>query len=170
MRLIREKCCCFTGHRLLPAREGLWLRRRIREEIWRRADQGVATFLAGGALGFDTIAAQEVVRLRDTVLPDIELVLVLPGQGQEDRWRQRDKEVYWQLLAAAGDTVYTGHRCVPEAYLRRDRYMVDNSAQCICYFNRDSQHSGTAYTVNYAKRQGLALTNLAYRPEPRFQV
>ena len=34
----REKCCCFTGHRRIPAQEGLWLRRKLREEISALAD------------------------------------------------------------------------------------------------------------------------------------
>ena len=29
----RETSCCFTGHRRIPAQEGLWLRRKLREEI-----------------------------------------------------------------------------------------------------------------------------------------
>ena len=60
----RESCCCFTGHRRIPDQEGLWLRRRLREEILSLAEEGVVTFLTGGALGFDTMAAQEVLRVR----------------------------------------------------------------------------------------------------------
>ncbi len=40
-----------------------------------------------------------------------------------------------------------------------NRYLVDNSGVCVCYLTRDA--GGTAYTVNYAKRQGLEIINLA---------
>ena len=30
--LERETSCCFTGHRRIPAQEGLWLRRKLRED------------------------------------------------------------------------------------------------------------------------------------------
>ena len=65
----REKCCCFTGHRRIPEQEMLWVRRRLREEILDLAQKGVDTFLTGGALGFDTLAAQEVLRMRAMGLP-----------------------------------------------------------------------------------------------------
>ena len=41
----------------------LWVRRRLREEILDLAQKGVDTFLTGGALGFDTLAAQEGLRI-----------------------------------------------------------------------------------------------------------
>ena len=47
----------------------LWVRRRLREEILDLAQKGVDTFLTGGALGFDTLAAQGVLRMRAMGLP-----------------------------------------------------------------------------------------------------
>lgn len=41
----------------------------------------------------------------------------------------------------------------------RNRYMVDNSAFCVCYLNR--QKGGTMYTALYAMQEGLPLLNLA---------
>lgn len=37
--------------------------------------------------------------------------------------------------------------------------MVDHSGVCVCYLTRDS--GGTAYTINYAKKQGLNVFNIA---------
>ena len=37
--------------------------------------------------------------------------------------------------------------------------MVDNSSVCVCYLNRES--GGTAYTVDYARKNGLEIINLA---------
>lgn len=164
MSLNRENACCFTGHRQIPKREGLWLRRQLREEIYRLEAQGVWLFLAGGAVGFDTMAAQEVVRLRDTVLPGIGLILVLPGRGQEAHWQRGEQMEYRRLLQAADDAVYTGEGCRSAGdYLRRDRYMVDHSAHCVCYLDRGGAYrGGTAYTVRYARKRGLDIVNLAY--------
>ena len=104
----RETSCCFTGHRRISPQDGLWLRRMLRQEILRMAQEGVRSFLAGGALGFDTMAAQEVLRMRAEYLPDLELVLVLPCVGQEEKWRQRDAAVYRALLRQADQVVYMG--------------------------------------------------------------
>ena len=79
----RETSCCFTGHRRIPLQDGLWLRRMLREEIARLAQEGVVSFLAGGALGFDTMAAQEVLRVRAEGFPELGVCAgpALPGPG-----------------------------------------------------------------------------------------
>ncbi|MCI9257020.1 SLOG family protein [Acutalibacter sp.] len=161
MKLIRERCCSFTGHRRVPGQDAQRLRRRLREEIVRREAGGIPVFLAGGALGFDTMAAQEVVRLRDGGLSALRLVLVLPGLGQTARWPEKNVADYLALQSAADDVFYTGDRCEPEAYLRRNRFLVDHSCQCLCYLTTHSRRSGTAYTVRYALGQGVEVCNLA---------
>ena len=46
-----------------------------------------------------------------------------------------------------------------EAYLARDRHLVDGSAYCIAYCTRNS--GGTAYRVRYAKQHGVEIYNVA---------
>ena len=48
-----------------------------------------------------------------------------------------------------------------EAYLERDRHLVDGSSICLAYCTRDT--GGTAYTVRYARKQGLEVVNMAQR-------
>ncbi|MFR6278836.1 MAG: SLOG family protein [Acutalibacter sp.] len=129
----REKCCCFTGHRRIPEQEMLWVRRRLREEILDLAQKGVDTFLTGGALGFDTLAAQEVLRMRAMGLPSLKLVLALPYMNQEAQWSQRDAAVYRTLLRQADNVVYTSQEYHRGCLFQRNRYLVDHSAYCVCY-------------------------------------
>ena len=42
---------------------------------------------------------------------------------------------------------------------KRNRHLVDNSSACICYLTKSA--GGTAYTVNYARRMGLRIINIA---------
>lgn len=160
MELIREKTCCFTGHRKLPPRDGLLLRARLREEIEKLLEIGVDTFLAGGALGFDTMAAQEVLKLREEGFP-LCLVLVLPCLGQESRWTQRDAAVYHGLIRQADEVIYTGDEYSRGCMFVRNRYLVDHSAYCLCCLFGNTARGGTAYTVDLAGKQGLAVINLA---------
>ena len=160
--LERETSCCFTGHRRIPAQEGLWLRRKLREEISALAEGGVATFLAGGALGFDTVAAQEVLRVRGEGYPGLKLELVLPYVGQEEQWSQRDASVYRAMLRQADQVVYIANRYTQGCMFQRNRYLVEHSAYCLCY--QKQERGGTAYTVRYANSQGLAVRNLAIPP------
>ena len=41
----------------------------------------------------------------------------------------------------------------------RNRHLVDFSSYCICYQTKET--GGTAYTVNYAKENGLIIYNVA---------
>lgn len=164
MKLDREICCCFTGHRFLPAGEVAEICGRLREEIENMAGQGKTIFLAGGALGFDTLAAQEVLRLREEGIPDLHLVLVLPCLGQETKWNRRDQEIYHQLIRRADEVIYTGDLYDNGCMFRRNRYLVDHSTACICCYSGQSR-GGTAYTVKYARKQGLNVVNL-FSPAP----
>lgn len=161
MKLIREKSCCFTGHRAIPSQEIPWIRQRLREEIPLLFSQGgIDTFLAGGALGFDTLAAQEVLRVRAESLQGIHLVLVLPCLGQEANWSQRNAAVYQSLLRQADEVIYTSDLYSKGCMFLRNRYLVDHSACCVCYYT-GGERGGTAYTVRYAKKRGISVVNLA---------
>lgn len=165
MKIIPSQTCCFTGHRSIPLKETLLLRIRLREKIRALAERGVITFLAGGALGFDTLAAQEVLRLREEELPQLQLGLVLPCLGQESRWSPEDAAVYHRLLRRADEVIYTGDQYTRSCMFVRNRYLVDHSAFCLCYLTRPGR-SGTGYTVEYAREKGLAVFNLAGKTPP----
>ena len=61
----REKTCCFTGHRKIPISQYESITRKLTETITALAERGVIYFGAGGALGFDTLAAQTVLNLKN---------------------------------------------------------------------------------------------------------
>ena len=52
---------CFTGHRQIPASQGRPVVQALRREIGRATGAGFTRFYAGGALGFDTLAALTVL-------------------------------------------------------------------------------------------------------------
>ena len=69
--------------------------------------QGYKYFAAGGARGFDTIAAKVVVELKQAY-PDIHLVLVLPFQNQylqEKTWSDEEISDYQELQRQASTVV-----------------------------------------------------------------
>lgn len=154
--------CCFTGHRVLPAAELPELRAALRREIACLAEAGVGRFLAGGARGFDMLAAQEVLWLREERYA-LELVLVLPCPEQADRWNAREKQAYREILHKADEVIYVSEVYTPDCMFRRNRKLVEESGSCICYLNRE--RGGTAYTVRYAEKLGLRIVNLAI-PQP----
>ena len=81
---LRAKTCCFTGHRRIPEEALPRLERRLNEELEALAARGVIYFGAGGALGFDTLAAEAVIRLQRT-RPQVKLILGAPQSRPNPR-------------------------------------------------------------------------------------
>ena len=144
---LRAKTCCFTGHRRIPEEALPRLERRLNEELEALAARGVIYFGAGGALGFDTLAAEAVIRLQRT-RPQVKLILVLPSPDQTRGWSSGNVRRYEAIRARANKVMY-----------ERNRRLVDGSGICLCYLTAET--GGTAYTVRYARKQGLPVINLA---------
>lgn len=154
---MREKSCCFTGHRELSMGEALSLRRTLPAEIERLyTERGVTEFYAGGALGFDTLAAKAVLKARER-LP-VHLHLLLPCRDQSRGWTARDKAVYDELVKRADSAKWLSERYARGCMHRRNNALVDASAYCLCFLKRET--GGTAYTVARARRAGLCVRNL----------
>ena len=101
----RDKICCFTGHRDIPARILPDLKRRLAETVELLIGQGVCCFAAGGARGFDALAARVVLEMRERY-PPVKLILVLPFEGQEESCQLTGSETALTVTLSDG-TVLT---------------------------------------------------------------
>ena len=155
---MKEKTCCFTGHRELPEEQLPQLKQALFKVIVRLASQGVTRFACGGALGFDTLAAQMVLMVKEA-FPQIELLLILPCKTQEKYWPKEDQEIYREILARADRVVFVSETYIQGCMQKRNRLLVEGSSVCVCYCTK--KQGGTFYTVRYARQKGLDLINLA---------
>ena len=153
-----SKTCCFTGHRILPPEELPQIKARLREEIIRLAERGYTYFGAGGALGFDTLAALTVLDLKRE-LPRLRLVLILPCEAQCRGWPAEDWNTYKSILSRADKVVYISRIYDETCMARRNRHMVNNSSVCLCYVNNET--GGAAQTLAYAIRKEHEIINLS---------
>lgn len=152
--------CCFTGHRVIPSGEKETIRNLLETAIEKAIQDGYRFFRTGGALGFDTLAAQTVLELKQQY-PHIRLILVLPCINQANGWKQADIDEYERINSLADKVVYTSREYTSGCMHKRNRHLVDNSSLCICYLTRLS--GGTAYTVRYAESKKINVFNLADR-------
>lgn len=155
---MKERTACFTGHRTIPFLQRRKIEKRTEEALIEAIKQGYRFFGAGGALGFDTLAAQTVLRLRKTY-PQIKLILVLPCLSQTRGWKSEDIAEYERIKAAADKVVYTSQEYTRDCMFKRNRHLVDNSSLCLAYLTENT--GGTAYTVDYARSKGLIIRNVA---------
>ena len=155
---MKNKTCCFTGHRKIQKSETKEIQKSLEKELIKLISQGVKYFGVGGALGFDTLAAQTVLKLKKNH-PHIKLILVIPHKEQTKNWHNKDIKTYNQILKKADKIVYTSEHYRQGCMHVCNRHLVDNSRYCIAYLNQNK--GGTAYTVNYAKQKELQIINLA---------
>ena len=154
----RAQCCCFTGHREIPPAERAALKKRLWGTLETLIGQGVCYFAAGGARGFDTLAAQTVLELKE-LHPHIRLILVLPCKDQTRGWRTADVTAYQEVLRQADKAVWLSERFYDGCMHERNRRLVNNAAVCVCYYKHP--RGGTSYTVQYARVKKRRIVNVA---------
>lgn len=155
---MKERTVCFTGHRKIPPEDLPMVSEKLRKTLIDCIEKGYCFFGAGGALGFDTLAAQTVLELKKEY-SHIKLILVLPCLNQTRGWKEKDIAVYEAIKEKADKVVYTSEHYFNGCMQKRNRHLVDCSSLCICYLTESS--GGTAYTVNYAVQNSLTVVNIA---------
>ncbi|MBO5512425.1 MAG: DUF1273 family protein [Clostridia bacterium] len=148
---------CFTGHRSIAYEDALRLPALLDRVLTDLIGRGVTTFRAGGAIGFDTVAALKVLEMKERY-PHIQLELILPCRNQTEYWGETAVRTYQYILNRADS-----HRFLFDTYfdgcmLERDRKLVEGSDVCVAFCKRN--RGGTAYTFTHAVRAGLEVINL----------
>ena len=123
--------------------------------------QGTTHFMTGGAIGFDTIAAQKILALKNDY-KKINLILAIPCEDQADKWSEEDKIIYENTKNQADEVIYVSKKYERDCMLKRNRFMVDNSNFVISVWD-GRRRGGTYYTLNYAQKLNRQIILLDYR-------
>ena len=161
--------CCFTGHRQISAKEIPALRDQLKCCIRALVDAGVRRFRAGGARGFDRLAAEAVIELRHEYADRFHLCLelVLPCHGQSDPWPLEEQLAYRRILAEADRSFVLQDDYSLGCMHRRNLALLENCDVCVCY--RAHSEGGTAYTVAQAHKRNIPVINLACNAQIEMQ-
>ena len=154
----RENTCCFTGHRQISPEIMPTLATELESVLLRLIGDGFRFFCAGGALGFDTLAAETVLHLK-MQYPQIRLILILPCHEQTRSWKPEDVRRYEAIRQKADKVIYTAEHYTRGCMHRRNCYMVEHSTICVAYCTRST--GGSAYTLKYARKKKLCIILLA---------
>lgn len=119
---------------------------------------GITNFYCGMALGFDMLAAEEVISLK-VELPNLKLIAVIPYDGQNERWSAREQDRYCDILDKADDAILLSKYYFNGCLLRRNDYMLSHSCGLIAFFDGKPK-GGTFYTCRKAKSMGMDIINL----------
>lgn len=140
-----KNCCAFTGHRKIESQPDYELLRKLLVEL---IENGVDSFYCGMARGFDMIAADEVLKLKE-IYPHIKLIACVSCPEQDKFFSREEKKKYIDIIDSSDDVKVVSLRYFKGAMLKRNNYMVDKCGYLIAYLRQEK--GGTVYTVNYAK-------------------
>lgn len=89
---------------------------------------------------------------------DIWLIFALPCKNQDEQWNAEQKRLYHSLLGEADEIIYLSEEYYDGCMKKRNQYMVDRSAYCICALIYPT--GGTAQTMRYAKSKIVEVKNV----------
>lgn len=160
------KACAFTGYRPSKMPWGydeadircLDFKFRLRESLEYLIGNGYVDFYSGGALGFDLMGAEMVLSLREKY-PWIQLIMVIPFDGQADKWTEEQRRRWQSVIETSDRVIHIAHDYNKGVFFRRNHYLVEQADLLLAAF--DGKPGGTAGTVAYAKRHGVRVVRLA---------
>ena len=140
----KEKTCCVTGHRDIPAEQMDRIQKLLRQEILAAIEDGYTHFISGFATGADLLFAVIIAELKEIYPITLEAAIPYPG-------RMKTPDETFQRLIRCCDTVKIhSDSYFKGCYMRRNRYLVDQSQRVIAVYD-GRPTGGTAATVRYAK-------------------
>ena len=151
------KVCSFTGHRLIKKEHSSRLLPLVDRAIEYAYSEGCRTFLSGGAVGFDTVAARGVIRFRLSH-PDARLILLLPCVNQDEKWSEEQRDAYEYILASADEVEYISDEYTDSCMKERNFKLAGKADILIAYVGHN--RSGSAQTARMADKMGKTVYNL----------
>jgi uncharacterized phage-like protein YoqJ len=151
--------CAFTGYRPQNMPFGFHeedircvdFKQRIRYVLESLVKGGYSHFLTGGAIGFDTFAAEAVMGIRRH-FRWITLEVAIPFDAQPEHWEAYSKLRYEWILNQADIVTWVSHAFSRECMRNRNHYLVDHCDLLLAAY--DGRPGGTKHTVDYAQSQG----------------
>lgn len=149
--------CSFTGHRIIKNEHSKSIIALIKRAVEYSYSIGCRNFYSGGAIGFDTIAAREVIRFRVSH-PDVRLILLLPCIEQAAKWSESQRNAYDFILSMADETEYISEEYTSTCIKERNMRLAEVSDIMIAYVSHSK--SGAGQTVRMATVKNKKIYNL----------
>ena len=157
-----------TGHRDAGQKPGE-LEDFARLIVARMIQTGCTEIITGMAWGWDLAVAEACAEI------DLPFIAALPFPGQQARWAEADVKRFPRMLEKAHKVWYGGKLRLNENYHKRDRLIVQSSAQL--WALDSGRRSGSHTTVLFAEEIGCRVIPLwdrwrSYQQErnPQYEI
>ena len=149
--------CAFTGHRQILPEHRASLNELIAVSIAHAYDLGYRRFITGGALGFDTEVARQIIHFRISH-PDVVFSVYVPFIGQELGWSASQRDAYNYIISNANEVKYISENYSNDCMKKRNRAMAEDCDMMISYVYKS--RSGASQTLRMAEEMGREIRNL----------
>ena len=151
----KERTCCFTGHRDIPADQLSVILIKLRKEVLQAVSDGYTHFICGFAAGADLMFAEIVAELKIGYSLNLEAAIPYPG-------RMNTRDETFQCLIPCCDVVNIhSNYYFGGCYMKRNRYMVDHSSRVIAVYDGRTT-GGTATTLQYAEQVNCQIRKICF--------
>lgn len=154
----KNRSVAFTGHRSLPSNKKEEIKGKVSEQIRSLYSMGYRYFFCGMAIGFDMLAAEEVIKLK-AELKELRIIAVVPYRGQNERWSDFAKQTYNNILQNVDDVEILSETYFNGCFLRRNDFMLSHSSALIAFYD-GTPKGGTFYTIRNARRMDMKVSNV----------
>ncbi len=147
-----SKTICFTGHRPkgIPKGSEPWINKQLITAIEKASKKDYTTFISGGAVGIDQMAARCVLLAR-AFGPKLKLIIARPFPSQDSVWPPHVRARFKELCSVADEIVDVCEDPYAAWKMhKRDVWMVDGSHVVIAVWNGKSE-GGTYKCIKYAQ-------------------
>ena len=152
-----SRTCCFTGHR---PNKFLWgynedhpdcleYKRKLKDIIVSLYNEGINWFIVGGAVGFDTWAAESIIDLKKEH-KDIILEVAIPCRTQDSLWPKKSKERYKNIIDNSQTLTIISHEYTNFCMQQRNDYMLKKSSVVVAGY-MEGVKGGTYSTIKKAR-------------------
>lgn len=159
VRRFEMKNMAFTGHREINDINRAVI--ALNEALGIYTLMGFTDFYAGGALGFDTLAAEAVIeKKKENDSVKLHLVLPCPKEFQTKKWNKESIQRYDNIMKYADTVEYLYDHYTRNCMYARNEKLVEYADAIICWLEPKNKSSGTKYTVECALKKGIMVHNL----------
>ncbi len=166
MNNLHSKTIAFTGHRFIPFDRQPKVKSLLRQSIANIYKQGFFTYYCGMAMGFDLLAAEVIISMKEQGFPNLKLIAVVPYRNQSERFSQRDKQRYNNALSKADEVIVLSENYTQKCFLQRNDYMLDHAGCVFAYLSR-TDRGGTYYTCKKAVNRRICVVNFFSEQHPQ---
>ena len=158
---MRQKRCCFFGHRSILSHEKVF--RKLLAEVESAVIEGYDEFFIGHHGDFDRMALDACRQIREKY-PQITITVILtsPTQSTITVNEEKGKILYTRPRYEGVETMIFD---IEEIHYKKrisfsNRRMIENSDLAICYVREDKAKSGAKTSLHYAQKTGKEIRNL----------